>query len=105
MCASGAVAAADARSVRRTDFLHVWTDMGIDAQALGRRLNQTVQLRFQDGEVVKARLLGLDAVRDMDLTYEVVEVVAQAEPPTRGTTVGATIIAKLADLQAWHPTA
>jgi len=73
--------------------------MNLDDLPLHR--HQSVRLTFKDGEVVDALLLGVDLTRDRDLTYEVRRIVSAASPPGRGTTIGATVIAKVEDLASW----
>jgi hypothetical protein len=73
-----------------------------DPSGLRAHLNAVVELQFRDGEVLEATLLGLDTERDRDLTYEVKRVVRAAVPAVRGTAVGATVIAPLADLVGWR---
>lgn len=63
--------------------------------------SKRVRLDFRDGEIVEATLLGIDPVRNQDLTYEVTRVVKEASPPTRGTAVGTTCIAPLRELVNW----
>jgi len=76
--------------------------MNGDIAGLRTRLNRGVRLRFHDGEVVEATLMGLDPERDHDLTYEVLRVIHGAAPPARGTAPGATIIARIEDLDGWE---
>lgn len=67
------------------------------ASAVGGR----TKLFFKDGEIVIAILLGVTSDREKDLTYEVVEILAEGSPVSRGSTEGATCVAKLSDLQSW----
>lgn len=57
-----------------------------DLGELQRHEGELVCLRFTDGQVVWARLLGVDVVEHEDIMYETVE---------------ATYIAAIADLQSW----
>jgi hypothetical protein len=70
---------------------------------LPAHVNQSVRLTFKDGEIVDALLLGVDLSRDRDLTYEVRRIVRAASPPTRGTAIGATVIAQAHDLSSCMP--
>lgn len=70
---------------------------------LRQRLNQPVKLRFRDGEVVEAILLGIDPERDRDLTYEVRRIIRKGSPSVRGTEEGGTSVAKIEDLANWEP--
>jgi len=69
---------------------------------LTAHVHQSVRLTFKDGEIVDALLVGVDLHRDRDLTYEVHRILRAASPPTRGTAVGATVIAKVQDLSSWR---
>jgi carbamoylphosphate synthase large subunit len=89
--------------VRRTHHDLEEAGMNSDFDGLQARLNQAVQLRFRDVEMVEAKLLGIDPARDRDLTYEVLRVLHRAAPAARGTAVGATVIAQLEDLESWEP--
>jgi hypothetical protein len=61
-----------------------------------------VELRFEDGEVVRARLLAIDPDDHEDATYEVLEVIRLGTPPARGTRVGATVVAELHEMEGWQ---
>ena len=76
--------------------------MNNDPSALGTYLKGPVRLRFADGEVVEATLLGADVVRNRDRTYEVTQLLHPAEPAARGTGIGATVFAQLEDLVGWE---
>jgi hypothetical protein len=77
--------------------------MNTDPNGLRAYLKQSIQLNFGDGEIVEATLLGIDPVRDLDLTYEVLRIVQPGAPQARGTAVGATVVARLSDLESWSP--
>lgn len=66
--------------------------------SLAAQIGRTVELHFEDGEVVHARLLAIDPDDHEDLTYEVVRVIAAASHPARGTQVGAIVVAELHEL-------
>lgn len=70
---------------------------------LASYINQMVRLRFRDGEIVDALLLGADEDRHQDLTYEVREVLTPGNPRPRGTRPGGTCIASLEELSSWEP--
>jgi hypothetical protein len=73
----------------------------MDLEKLRTRLNKDVRLLFVDGETVDAILLGIDWFRDHDLTYEIRAIVRKATPPTRGTAVGRSCIARIDELASW----
>jgi len=75
----------------------------MDHSQLRNFLNHSVRLSFKDGEAVEAVLLGMDAERDRDLTYEVRKIVARGPAAAKGTVVGTTYIASIDDLAAWEP--
>jgi hypothetical protein len=72
----------------------------VNLDELPVHVNQPVRLIFKDGEIVDALLLGVDLRRDRDLTYQVLRILRAASPPTRGTAIGATVIAKVQDLES-----
>jgi hypothetical protein len=67
--------------------------------SLRTHLNREVELRFTDGEVVHAKLLAVDTHEHDDLTYEVLRVIRPGVPPAKATEAGATIVAKLEELE------
>lgn len=73
----------------------------MDFHELARHLNEEVRLSFKDGEIIDAVLLGVDEQTHRDLTYEVRRVLSVGKPRPEGTTVGATCIASLDELEAW----
>ena len=64
-------------------------------------LNSPVRLHFKDGEIVEAELLGVDELRDRDITYEIRKIVAPPPPP-RASDVGTTYVASLDELAHWE---
>ncbi len=65
-------------------------------------LNKPVRLVFKDGEIVEAVLLGVDAERQHDITYEVLRLVKAGAPRALGTAIGATLVASLENLSSWE---
>ena len=72
--------------------------MPYSPDSLAAQIGRIVELRFEDGEVVHAKLLALDPDDHEDITYEVVRVITPGTPAARGTQVGATIVAELHEL-------
>jgi hypothetical protein len=72
--------------------------MSYPPESLAAQIGRTVELRFEDGEVVHARLLALDPDDQEDITYEVVRIIAPGTRAARGTRVGATIVTGLHEL-------
>jgi hypothetical protein len=73
----------------------------MSVEGLTTYLNRPVLLRFKDGEIVEAILLGLDSERHRDLTYGVRKIIRKGTPEPRGTKVGSTCIAPIDDLESW----
>jgi len=66
-------------------------------------LKQAIRLTFRDGEVVEALLLGVDAERNHDVTYEVTRIVHAGGQGVKLTQVGTTYIAPLDQVESWRP--
>ena len=67
-----------------------------------KSLNHRVRLRFADGEVVDAILLGITPGED--ITYEVQTIISLGTPPARGTAPGATCISGVIEVSDWSET-
>lgn len=75
----------------------------MDLSRLWDQRNEVVRLHFRDGEEVEARLLSTDPPSHAELTYEVLSIRRPAQPPSKGTAVGAIVVAPSADLVDWEP--
>jgi hypothetical protein len=76
--------------------------MRYSPDSLVAQLGRVVELRFSDGEIVQGRLLAIDPDDQEDLTYEVLRIVQDSTRSSRGTALGATVIAELHELQGWR---
>jgi hypothetical protein len=75
-----------------------------DYADLRRYLNRGVRLRFTDGEVIDALLLGVDPDEHEVVTYALVRRLASGTTGAVESPPGITLIAPLADLAGWEST-
>jgi hypothetical protein len=76
--------------------------MRYPSDSLVAQLGRVVELRFSDGEIVQGRLPAIDPDDQEDVTYEVLRVVQGGARGSRGTALGATVIAELHELEGWR---
>jgi len=66
-------------------------------------VGRLVRLSFSNGEIVWARVIGVDPAEHEDLFYEVLEVVTTGDPPSAHYRPGVVYQAWLSDLVTWEP--
>jgi len=66
-------------------------------------VGRLVRLTFSDGEIPRARVIGVDPAEHEDLFYEVLEVLTTGDPPSSHYRPGVYYQARLSDLAVWEP--
>lgn len=69
----------------------------VDVPELMKQLGCIVELAFNDGQVVRAKLQTIN-IEGSEMSYRVVELIAAGSAPLRSAAPGSAVVANVADL-------